>query len=268
MNSMNDSMNFTVAKIGHIHYRMADPNWNLVDMVNPDHFILAYAESGKAHYLLDGQDVTIGADEVVFFQVGEAHTAWVDPEEPWRYFSLSFELLFLDEAARQRITSAKTLHAPHNRLRCRSLLFSIYWAWTNQKPGYYLEVRSLLMELLREIFCSSDETAALTDIQQFRMRKAIAHIHENLAQNISVAELAQIAGFSESYFSKLFRQITGQSVITYQNNLRLHQAKSLMQLGDCNVSEAAAAVGFRDIYYFSRLYKKMMGTPPSGAMKK
>ena len=160
MNPTNDSMNFTVTKIGHIHYRMADPNWNLVDVVNPDHFILAYAESGKAHYLLDGQDVTIGADEVVFFQVGEPHTAWVDPEEPWRYFSLSFELLFLDEAARQRITSAKTLHAPHNRLRCRSLLFSIYWAWTNQKPGYYLAVRSLLMELLREIL------KELSDVEQ------------------------------------------------------------------------------------------------------
>ena len=84
----------------------------------------------------------------------------------------------------------------------------------------------------------------------------------------SAPELAQIAGFSESHFSKLFRQVTGQSVIAYQNTLRLTHAESLMQLGDCNVSEAAAAVGFRDIYYFSRLYKKVMGTPPSGAMKK
>lgn len=264
---MKDTMNFTVTKIGHIHFRMSDPNWNLVDVVNPDHFILAYCESGKAHYLLEGQDVTLGPDQVVFFQMGEAHTAWADPEEPWRYFSLGFDLLFLDEAARQKIASAKTLHSPHNRIRCRNLLFSIYWAWTKQKPGYYLEVRSLLMELLKEIFCSTEETA-LTDIQQFRMQKAIAHIHEHLAENCTVPELARIAGFSESYFSKLFRQITGQSVITYQNTLRLNQARNLMQLGDCNVSEAAAAVGFRDIYYFSRLYKKVMGTPPSGAMKK
>ena len=211
--------------------------------------------------------MTITQDQLVFFQMGEPHTSWADPEDPWRYFSLAFDLQFLDEETRQRITTAKTFHIPSNRLRCRNLLFAIYWAWTNQKPGYYLEVRSLLMALLKEIFCSTEETA-LTDIQQFRMQKAIAHIHENLAQNISVSELARIAGFSESYFSKLFRQTTGQSVITYQNTLRLNQAKSLLQLGDCNVSEAAAAVGFRDIYYFSRLYKKMMGTPPSGAIKK
>lgn len=264
---MKDSLDFTVTKIGHIHFRMSNPQWNFVDLVNPDHFILAYAESGKAHYLLEGQDVTISQDQLVFFQMGEPHTAWADPEDPWRYFSLAFDLLFLDEETRERITTAKTLHTPRNRLRCRNLLFAIYWTWTNQKPGYHLEVRSLLMALLKEIFCSTEEIA-LTDIQQFRMQKAISYIHENLAQNCSVSELARIAGFSESHFSKLFRSMTGQSVITYQNMIRLNQAQSLIQLGDCNVSEAAAAVGFRDIYYFSRLYKKMMGSPPSGAVKK
>ena len=103
---MKDSLNFTVTKIGHIHFRMSDPQWNFVDLVNPDHFLLAYAESGKAHYLLDGQDVTIGPDKLVFFQMGEPHTCWADPEDPWRYFSLSFDLLFFDEETRERITTA------------------------------------------------------------------------------------------------------------------------------------------------------------------
>lgn len=260
-------LNFTVTKIGHIHFRRSDPQWNFVDLVNPDHFILAYAESGKAHYLLQGQDVTIEPDHLVFFQVGEPHTAWADSKEPWQYFSLGFDLLFLDEQTRDFITTAPTIHHPQNRIRCRNLLFSVYWAWTMQRPGYYLEIRSLLMALLKEVFCG-DQFGGLTESQQLRIQKAITHINENLTENTSVTELAQIAGFSESHFSKLFRQVTGQSVIAYQNTLRLTHAESLMQLGDCNVSEAAAAVGFRDIYYFSRLYKKFKGTSPSGSVKK
>jgi len=217
---MNDSLNFTVTKIGHIHYRVSNPQWNFVDLVNPDHFILAYAESGKAHYLLDGQDVTVEQDQVVFFKIGEPHTCWADPEDPWRYFSLSFDLLFLDEQTRSQITDARTLYAPRNRMRCRNLLFAIYSAWTLQHPGYQLEVRSLLMALLKEIFCSTDEDT-LTDIQRVRMQRAISYIHQNLTENCSVAELARIAGFSESYFSKLFRRNEGVSPSEYRKNKRI-----------------------------------------------
>lgn len=264
---MNNFLNFTVTEIRHIHFRMSNPIWGFTDLINPNHYTLAYAESGRSHYLLDGQDVLIQPDQILFFQRGEPHTAWADPEDPWRYFSFGFDLLTLDEEAKTFLAQVPTLHTPRNPVRCRSLLFSIYRSWSIQQPGFYLEIRSLLMELLREIFSGSRENE-LKEAQRFRMQKAISHIHENLQATYSVKELAQIAGFSESYFSKLFHQITGQSVVTYQNVLRVTHARNLMQLGDCNVSEAAAAVGFRDIYYFSRLYKKLLGEPPSGTIRK
>ena len=264
---MKNSLNFTVTGIGHIHFRMSHPQWNFVDLVNSDHYIIAYAESGKCHYLLEGKDVVLEQDQCVFFQRGEPHTAWADPEDPWRYFSVSFDLLFLDEETSRYIRELPTLHSPANISRCRNLLFAMYRAWTIQPPGYHLQVRSLLMELLREILCGSYKEA-LTDAQLLRMQKALTYIHSNLTQTCSVATLAEIAGFSESHFSKLFRSMTGQSVNTYQNLLRLTHARNLLQLGDCNVSEAAAAVGFRDIYYFSRMYKKLLGETPSGTLQK
>lgn len=264
---MNHSLNFTVTEIEHIHFRMSHPSWGFTDLVNPTCYVLAYAESGKVHYFLDGQDVTILPDQMLIFQPGEPHTAAADSEDPWRYFSFGYELLAMDEETQAFLTGLPTLLNPKNPIRCRNLLFSIYRAWSIQQPGYHLEVRSLLLELHKEIFSSTQEDE-LTDIQRFRVGKAISCIHENMRENYTVQELARIAGFSESYFSKLFRQITGQSVITYQNVLRLTHARNLMQLGDCNVSEAAEAVGFRDIYYFSRLYKKMFNESPSGIAHK
>lgn len=264
---MKKPLNLTVTGIGHIHFRTSHPQWHFEDLVNPDNFIIAYAESGKCHYLLEGRDVVLKQDQCVFFQRGEPHTAWADPEDPWRYFSVSFGLLFLDEDTREAIQSLPTLHIPANSTHCRNLLFSLYRIWTTQPPGYYLQVRSMILELLREILCGSYEDT-LTDAQQMRMQKALTYIHSNLTQTCSVSELARIAGFSESHFSKLFRIMTGQSVNTYQNLMRLAHARNLLQLGDCNVSEAAAAVGFRDIYYFSRMYKKLLGEPPSGTLQK
>lgn len=264
---MNSQLNFTVTEIRHIHFRMSNPHWGFQDLAHADCYTFVYAESGKAHYLLDGQDVQILPDQILLFQPGEPHTAWTEPETSWRYFSFGFALLPLDSETQTFLSRLPTLQRPGNPVRCRNLLFSIYRCWSIQQPGYPLEVRSLLLELLREVFSGSREND-LTDAQRYRMQKAITHIHENLEKNFTVQELAQIAGFSESYFSKLFHQITGQSVITYQNVLRLTHARNLMQLGDCNVSEAAAAVGFRDVYYFSRLYKKLLGHTPSGSVRK
>lgn len=264
---MDDFFNFTVTDICHIHFRMSNPNWGFADLAHPRCYTFVYAESGKSHYLLDGADTVIERDQILFFQRGEAHTGWADPEEPWRYFSFGFDLLPLDENAAAFLQQLPTRLVPQNPPRCRSLLFAIYRSWSSQQPGCYLEVRSLLLQLMQEVFGTS-RGDDLTEIQRYRMQKAISHIHENLRENYSVAELARIAGFSESYFSKLFRQITGQSVITYQNSLRVTHARNLIQLGDCNVSEAAAAVGFRDIYYFSRMYKKLLGETPSGTIRK
>lgn len=264
---MNNSLNFTVTGIGHIHFRTSHPHWDFVDLVNPDHYIIAYAESGQCQYQRKGEDVLLRENQMMFFQRGEPHTARADPDNPWRYFSVSFDLLFLDEETRRYIRNLPSLHTPANVSRCRNLLFAMYRAWTIQPPGYYLQVRSLLMELLREVLCGSYKEA-LTDAQLLRMQKALTYIHSNLTQTCSVATLAEIAGFSESHFSKLFRSMTGQSVNIYQNLLRLTHARNLLQLGDCNVSEAAAAVGFRDIYYFSRMYKKLLGETPSGTLQK
>lgn len=264
---MEKSLNFTVTEIGHIHLRTSHSQWKLVNLINPDHYIIAYAESGKCHYLLDGKDVVMEKDHLAFFQKGQAHSAHTDPEDPWRYFSLSFDLLFLDEQSREVIENLPAFQAPSNSSRCRNLLFSLYRIWTLQPPGYYLLVRSLLMELLQEILCGS-YAALSSDAQRLQMQKALAYIHSNLTQTCSVATLAKIAGFSESYFSKLFRQMTGKSVITYQNLMRLSHARSLLQLNECNVSEAAAAVGFRDIYYFSRMYKKLLGETPTETIQK
>ena len=263
---MKNSLNFTVTDIGHIHFRTSHPHWDFVDLANPDHYIIAYAESGQCHYRLEGKDTVLVQDQLMFFQRGQPHTAWADPENPWRYFSVSFDLLFLDEESRRTIQSLPALHTPANSTRCRNLLFALYRTWTIQPPGYQLQVRSILMELLREVLCGSYKET-LTDAQLLRMQKALSYIHRNLTQTCSVATLAEIAGFSESHFSKLFRAMTGQSVNTYQNLLRLTHARNLLQLGDCNVSEAAAAVGFRDIYYFSRMYKKLLGETPSGTLQ-
>ncbi|WP_281287048.1 helix-turn-helix domain-containing protein [Paenibacillus hemerocallicola] len=91
---------------------------------------------------------------------------------------------------------------------------------------------------------------------------------ENYSKNYSVDEICQMIGYSTSHFQLIFKKVTGITIIQYQNEIKIKKARDLLQYGNCNVTEAALQVGFNDMNYFSRLYKKMTGHNPSEYLKR
>ena len=81
-------------------------------------------------------------------------------------------------------------------------------------------------------------------------------------ESYSIEELAELADISPSYFRNLFKRVTGLTVTSTKIGSRF-QGKSLILSGKCNVTEAAKTVGFNNIYYFSRLFKKITCANPS-----
>jgi AraC-like DNA-binding protein len=93
---------------------------------------------------------------------------------------------------------------------------------------------------------------------------AIDRIHRQPREALSLEAAAKMIGRSSSTVTRLFKKITGESFKQYQVSFRLQQAAR--QLVDCpngSVSDIAAAVGFDDAFYFSRLFHKHMGRSPS-----
>ncbi|OMC67430.1 hypothetical protein BK126_17730 [Paenibacillus sp. FSL H7-0326] len=93
-------------------------------------------------------------------------------------------------------------------------------------------------------------------------------MQENYSRHYSVQELAVMAGLSTSHFRLVFKKVTGQSILDYQNQIKLGKAKDLLLSGECNVTEAALHTGFGNVYYFSRLFKQVMGCNPSDYLRK
>ena len=67
---------------------------------------------------------------------------------------------------------------------------------------------------------------------------------------------------SEAGFRRLFREYMGASPVDHRNEIRLLHAKSKLQSGEYNVSEAAYESGFSNLSFFIRLYKKKFGYTP------
>lgn len=94
------------------------------------------------------------------------------------------------------------------------------------------------------------------------IEKTVNYLRECSSLDTPIEELAKISSMSVSNLEKLFKKHFNVSPLTYRNQIRIERAKLLLD-GGFSVAEAANKVGFSDVYYFSRVFKKMCGMPPS-----
>ncbi|MBB6636916.1 response regulator [Cohnella thailandensis] len=95
------------------------------------------------------------------------------------------------------------------------------------------------------------------------IEKAIEFIRGQYARDISLEEVAHQAGMSSSYFSTFFKQETGDNFVEYLTRLRIEKAKALMTDAELRLYEISRLVGYQDVKYFSRLFKRHVGATPA-----
>lgn len=96
------------------------------------------------------------------------------------------------------------------------------------------------------------------------VREAMDYIAQHYADgDISIAAIAEHLRVSEGHLSHVFKKQTGQTVTGYLTQYRIKTAMKLLSGGRVKVYEAAAAVGYKDVTYFSSTFKKLTGMSPS-----
>ena len=100
-----------------------------------------------------------------------------------------------------------------------------------------------------------------------RVARAVKLLRRQYAQPIAVERLAAEAGMSASAFHQHFKAITSLSPLQFQKQLRLIEARRLMQSHGSNASSAAYAVGYESVPQFTREYGRLFGRPPMADMR-
>lgn len=116
---------------------------------------------------------------------------------------------------------------------------------------------SLLLSFADEL------TKAGRDKYREEVRRLIVHMKMNYADNLSLNDAAGIINMSPSYLSSLFKRETGKSFIEYLTEIRLEKAAELLSKTDLPSYLIAEKVGYENINYFGRAFKKEKGVSPS-----
>ena len=96
------------------------------------------------------------------------------------------------------------------------------------------------------------------------VRQAMDYIAAHYAdEDISIAVIAEHLRVSEGHLSHVFKKQTGMTVTNYLTKTRIDAAMQMLTRDHVKVYEAAAAVGYKDVTYFSATFKKLTGLSPS-----
>lgn len=121
--------------------------------------------------------------------------------------------------------------------------------------------RAIFTEILTLLF-HYKEGSSYTYANMRKVGSVIHYMIEHHADSMTLKELADHAQISPSYLGTIFKKTTGKSPIDYLIEIRLNKAKSLLKDG-LAVTEVAKRVGFNDVFYFSRAFKKHEGISPT-----
>lgn len=131
---------------------------------------------------------------------------------------------------------------------------------------YLLLCQMILLVLEREQAlpntAMSDDLENRNDIMQI-MQNVCAYINRNFTEELTQSQVAEYAGLSVSYFSKIFRQYTNCSFNTYLSRFRLSNAKLMLADKKTKITDAAFLSGFQSLASFNRIFSNYEGMSPS-----
>ncbi len=243
-----------------------------------------YVDNGRAIVTADNATFVLGKGEIIFHKPNQAHSIRCDGETPANIFIMSFV------ASGKSMDTFKNLiiKVPYN-------LQSILAAIVDEMQNSYGECPGLIKEHLSEPFGS--EQMIKTYFEQFLilMKRSIDTgmiensrdkllRHNNAADNLLVTDVVSLlesyiygnitindicskTNYGKSRLCEIFKKITGKTIMQYYTELKINEAKTLMQQQRLNSAQISDRLMFSSPQYFARIFKQVTSMTP-GEYKK
>lgn len=246
------------------HYRVRDQG--------VDQYVLIYCVDGSGFYVVDGKRYEVKKNQYFVLPAYKPHEYGADKGKGWTIYWVHFRGIAAPVFAEGANTPQTINVTMNSRISDRinifeEILTTLHFGEDIDDLRY---ASSLLIRFLASMRYIGQFRRAKTGQQPFSastdidvVEQAIHYMRENIENSISIKEVLHYVGYSQSHFSKLFKNRTGMSPLSYINHLKMEHASYLLKTTDLKVNQICYKVGIEDPLYFSRLFSKVMGMSPT-----
>lgn len=223
--------------------------------------VLQYCISGHGNLRYENSTYRIGPGETLLLLMPHNHRYWLEDDGRWEFFWISMN----GQEALRIHQAVLSVTGPVIRLKLETIdhLASCCSRLVNgaETPGSASAVAyEAAMVLYDDVFGSHPSFGG-----EYRtMQQVLSHIDSHLDKNLSVNELAAVAGLSRAHFSRIFAANEGVPPAEFVLQKRLRRAaKLLTTAANMPIKEVSVLCGFEDPNYFSKVFRRLYGINPS-----
>jgi len=148
----------------------------------------------------------------------------------------------------------------------KNLFNKLLYEQTKKQVGWQLYNKVSLAELLlyinRVILKHANNEFDHPNSLYEKVSEIVKYLNDNFAENITLKNVSEMFYISPNYLCKIFKDVTGFTLIEYLNQIRVKQAQHLLRTEKMNVSQIFEACGFGTMTHFERIFKKVTGSSP------
>ncbi|MCW8128801.1 MAG: helix-turn-helix transcriptional regulator [Planctomycetota bacterium] len=239
-----------------------------------DVYHVVLVSKGKGHFVINEQVPVAEPGRLFLTSPGEWHSFGLAEHEDTEYCEVTFE--FRTRAGKVLTRPMHEVVAAWTGRPCRAATVVAATADLHllimeeiermartgfaHEPNYALRMNASLSRVLLALYehVFSERAASAPE----GIPAAFDYIQRHYQEPLALEELARLAGCSANYLSRRFKALYGATPIVYQQRLRMQTAAQLLRTTQYPIKQIAELVGFGDVYFFSRTFRKVLGTPP------
>jgi AraC-like DNA-binding protein len=227
--------------------------------------LLIYCQSGSGFYSISGAPFKIlSSGQLLLIPPHTPHEYYASHDSPWTIYWVHFKgdsfLPFYDMVQEKlplhidELLGDKLKELFH---QCFCILQLPY------QQEEFLYLCHLVATMLALVSCATKQSnIELTLNGAQGIEKTIAYMQAHLHETVTLGELAEAAHFSASHLYLLFKHSTGYAPVDFYLRTKIQSAAKDLYFSNLPIRDIAASYGIEDPYYFSRLFKKVMGMSP------
>ena len=225
-----------------------------------EQYILIYCTGGAGFIEVEQQVFRLDESQAFCIPKNRRHKYYADPSNPWSILWVHFK----GEEVRHfpiddlRVVTIPSRHSTNRLIVWFKQLFRVLER--NYTLGNFIYISQMLSLILAEVYYR--EKTDETNVQDKHVTMVIRYMYQNLNRNLVLLDISEEVKLSRSYLNTLFKTNTKRSPMDFFIHLKMQEACKLLKSTDLFIYEVSAKLGYADQYYFSRIFKKVMGMSP------